>query len=344
MPRSRSAGWKATWPWRRSRTRPACRRSWSSARRARRRCGASSPGNATWCGPWRTICCGGRRRGERTRASAPRWSGKEPSCASSSARRRASERRAKRPTRPPHARRARSRSALQLRPRRDALAELDRERVGLAPAAQALLKARTGGDAVLGPLSDFVRTSRGDAELAERLLGEWLHAVLVRDAAAVDDIRRWHAAAQPGPLLLLPCVPGPRLGADGHPLRDELRVDGPAAAWVRALLAGHEVLDGGHALRRANGAVFLPGATGGERGGGPLLRRAELEALEAEVREGASARSRAAGELDQALAELAQAEADYAAAVAGAERARGLALEAGSQQGDAVRAAAHARR
>jgi len=232
----------------------------------------------------------------------------------------------------------------QLTARRDALAELDRARVGLAPAAQALLKARTGGDAVLGPLSDFVRTSRGDAELAERLLGEWLHAVLVRDAAAVDEIRRWHVAAQPGPLLLLPCVPGPRLGADGHALRDELRVDGPAAAWVRALLAGHEVLDGGRALRRANGAVFLPGATGDERGGGPLLRRAELEALEAEVREGASARSRAAGELDQALAELAQAEADYAAAVAGAERARGLALEAGSQQGDAVRAAAHARR
>jgi hypothetical protein len=60
---------------------------------------------------------------------------------------------------------------------------------------------------VLGPLADFVRTSRRDAELAERLLGEWLHAVLVRDASVIDDIRRWHSAAQPGPLLLLPCVP-----------------------------------------------------------------------------------------------------------------------------------------
>src|SRR2546425_2553289 len=38
------------------------------------------------------------------------------------------------------------------------------------------------------------------------------------------------------------------------------RSDGPAAAWVRTLLAGHEVLDGGRALRRANGAVFLAGA------------------------------------------------------------------------------------
>src|SRR5207247_647127 len=83
----------------------------------------------------------------------------------------------------------------------DALAELERERVGLAPAAQALLKAREQfGDAVIGPLSDFVRTTRRDAVLAEQLLGEWLHAVLVRDAAAVDAIRRCHEQAQPGPL------------------------------------------------------------------------------------------------------------------------------------------------
>src|SRR5207249_4377094 len=134
----------------------------------------------------------------------------------------------------------------QVTARHDALAELERERVGLAPAAQALLKARKQfGDAVIGPLSDFVRTTRRDAVLAEQLLGEWLHAVLVRDAAAVDAIRRWHEQAQPGPLVLLPSVPGPRLAADGHPLKDDLRVDGPAATWVRALLAGHEVLEGG---------------------------------------------------------------------------------------------------
>src|SRR2546430_788871 len=79
----------------------------------------------------------------------------------------------------------------QVAARRDALAELERQRVGLAPAAQALLKEKTQfGDAVIGPLSDFVRTGRRDAELAEQLLGEWLHAVLVRDAAAVDALRR----------------------------------------------------------------------------------------------------------------------------------------------------------
>src|SRR5207247_1578022 len=82
---------------------------------------------------------------------------------------------------------------------------LDREHVGLAPAAQALLKVRNRfGDGVLGPLADFVRTSRRDAELAERLLGEWLHAVLVRDASVIDAIRAWHADTQPGPIVLLP--------------------------------------------------------------------------------------------------------------------------------------------
>src|SRR5881398_605808 len=81
----------------------------------------------------------------------------------------------------------------QVAARRDALAELERQRVGLAPAAQALLKEKAQfGDAVIGPLSDFVRTGRRDAELAEQLLGEWLHAVLVRDAAAVDAIPHEH--------------------------------------------------------------------------------------------------------------------------------------------------------
>src|SRR5258705_3692172 len=160
------------------------------------------------------------------------------------------------------ARRQTEAALAQLEARRDALTELDREHVGLAPAAQALLKARLPG--VLGPLADFVRPTRRDAELAEGLLGEWLHAVLVNDASAIEAISAWHAETQPGPLVLLPCVPGPRLGADGHPLKDELRVDGPAAAWVRALLAGHEVIGAG-ALPRAECAVLLDNRTPGTR-------------------------------------------------------------------------------
>ncbi|HEX9703657.1 MAG TPA: chromosome segregation protein SMC [Gemmatimonadales bacterium] len=227
--------------------------------------------------------------------------------------------------------------------RRDALTELDRERVGLAPAAQALLKARDEFEgAVLGPLADFVRTSRRDAELAERILGEWLHAVLVRDDVAIARIRRWHQSAQPGPLVLLPAVPGPRLAADGHPLADELRVDGPAVAWVRALLAGHEVVDGdgGRALRRANGAVFLDGTASS----GPLQRRAELHELEREVAESQSAMARVVESLDDTVRQLAEAEATFTTAAGDTERARQSELEAGAGRDDADRAGQLARR
>jgi chromosome segregation protein len=237
------------------------------------------------------------------------------------------------------ARRQAEAALAQLEARRDALTELDREHVGLAPAAQALLKARLPG--VLGPLADFVRTSRRDAELAERLLGEWLHAVLVNDASAIEAISAWHAETQPGPLVLLPCMPGPRLGADGHPLKDELRVDGPAAAWVRALLAGHEVIGAG-ALRRANGAVFLDSGT--PAAGGPLQRRAELEALEKEVRDAEANRDRARVTEESTVQELAAAEAALTAAGHAAEQARRVELEAGAEKGEADRGLIHARR
>jgi len=201
-------------------------------------------------------------------------------------------------------------------------------------------RARFGEGVVLGPLADFVRTSRRDAELAERLLGEWLHAVLVRDASVIEAITAWHAETQPGPLVLLPCVPGPRLGADGHPLKDELRVEGPAAAWVRALLTGHEVIGAG-ALRRANGAVFLDS---GAPAAGPLQRRAELEALEKDVREAQSNLARARSSEESTIKELAAAETALAEAGHAAERARHAELEAGAEKGEADRGLIHARR
>jgi len=240
------------------------------------------------------------------------------------------------------ARRQAEAALAQLEARRDALGELDREHVGLAPAAQALLKAKRqfGDGMVLGPLADFVRTSRRDAELAERLLGEWLHAVLVRDASVIDAITAWHGETQPGPLVLLPCVPGPRLGADGHPLKDELRVDGPAAAWVRALLAGHEVIGAG-SLRRANGAVFLESTA---RVAGPLQRRAELEALEKDVREATKNLDHARAVEESTVQELTAAETALTGAGHAAEQARRVELEAGAERGEADRGLIHTRR
>lgn len=170
-------------------------------------------------------------------------------------------------------------SLAQLTARRHALEELERDRVGLAPAAQALLAARQRfGDAVLGPLSDFLSTNREDAELAERLLGEWMHAILVKDWTTVNEIHSWYEDAQPGSLVLLPVEPGPTAEGHGvHPLADRLSSEGPATGWINALLGGSEVLHpSGRILKRPTGAVLLSGAAAPS---GSIRRRADLSAL-----------------------------------------------------------------
>ena len=88
----------------------------------------------------------------------------------------------------------------------NALEALERERVGLAPAAARLLKERGifGEGAVLGPLSDFISADVNSSALVERFLGATVNAVLVRDRAVAEAVRAWHASAEPGPLLLLP--------------------------------------------------------------------------------------------------------------------------------------------
>jgi chromosome segregation protein len=215
-----------------------------------------------------------------------------------------------------------------------ALERLEREREGLAPAARRLLEARDqfGDGAVLGPLSDFLRTSQTEAPLMERLFGEWLHAVLVRDEA-LDAVRAWHEREQPGSLVLLP-TSGPRGQVDDHD--DDLVVaEGPAAGWARVLLRGQEVLGPvGCAIRRPNGAVVLAGEA---EGTGPLARRAELVALGGEIAEHRRAVQRL--HAAQALAAEAHAAADAAlgAALRQAETARAAARDAAGAADDARR-------
>jgi chromosome segregation protein len=226
----------------------------------------------------------------------------------------------------------------QLTARRQALEELERDRVGLAPGAAALLAARERfGDAILGPLSDFIRTRREDAELAERLLGEWVHAVLVRQSSAIPAIQAWHAGEQPGAIMLLPLDQGPSGNGGAGPLGDRLYAQGPAEAWVRSLLAGCEVLDPeGRALRRPNGAVLLAGAPSPS---GPLRRRAELESLGNEVAEAQGALHRADLALGATVARLAEAETDREAAGHAADHAREAERLAVAAREDAIRIA-----
>ncbi|MGH7663077.1 MAG: chromosome segregation protein SMC [Gemmatimonadaceae bacterium] len=185
-----------------------------------------------------------------------------------------------------------------------ALETLERERVGLAPAAAFLLRerGRFGEGAILGPVSDFIGADEEAAPVVERYLGATLHAVIVRDRTAADEVRRWHADADPGPLLLLPldaapadaapfdrtaaAATPPDAGSPPPPDRDALirlvDAQAPALAWIRALLGGVTPIDTGSAFLDARGAIWLPGNAGGP---GPLRRRAELFSRRAELGE-----------------------------------------------------------
>src|SRR6266702_3349052 len=96
--------------------------------------------------------------------------------------------------------------------------------------------------------------------------------------------------------------------------------------------------------RRSRGAVFLDSGASPAGGGGPLQRRAELEALEKEVRDAETNRDRARASEESTVKELAAAEATLANAGQAAEQARRTELEAGAEKGEADRGLIHARR
>lgn len=226
----------------------------------------------------------------------------------------------------------------QLSARRQALEELERDRVGLAPGAAALLSARERfGDAILGPLSDFLRTGRDDAELAERLLGEWVHAVLVRDEHVIPAIQAWHAAEHPGAIALLPATAAASFLGNASPLGERLYAQGPAAGWVQSLLGGSEVLEpSGRALRRPNGAILLAGAPSPS---GPLRRRAELESLSTDVADAQAALHRTDLALGATVAKLAETERALETATHASDQAREAERITVSSREDAIRVA-----
>lgn len=181
-----------------------------------------------------------------------------------------------------------------------ALEGLERERVGLAPAAAKLLEVRDmfGEGAILGPLSDYIDTGSSSAALVERFLGATVHAVLVRDRATADAIRTWHAEQNPGPLLLLPIdtVFGGD-GTDQGDLAGLVESSSAATGWVRSLLGKVKPMQDGTAFVDARGAVWLPAAVSGP---GPLRRRAELHEIRAELDQAHDARMRAANAATEA--------------------------------------------
>ncbi|MGI9091155.1 MAG: chromosome segregation protein SMC [Gemmatimonadaceae bacterium] len=175
--------------------------------------------------------------------------------------------------------------------RSHALEALERERVGLAPAAARLLKERDrfGDGAVLGPLSDYISAGSAPAALIERYLGATVHAVLVRDGAVANAVRAWHATTNPGPLLLLPLDAVSAAATPSDNLSDLaalVRATEPSAVgWVRVLLGQVRAVEEGTAFIDARGAVWLPATVAGP---GPLRRRAELTDVRRELNVAAS--------------------------------------------------------
>jgi chromosome segregation protein len=170
-----------------------------------------------------------------------------------------------------------------LESRVSALEILERERVGMAPAAARLLqdRERFGAGAVLGPLSDFISTDPDAAVLVERYLGASVHAVLVKDSHAADAVREWHRRTNPGPLLLLPldAVAGNEASIQDA-LAARIEAAPTARGWIQALLGRVRTTGEGAGFVDARGAVWLPGEPAGA---GPLRRRAELSGLKEEL-------------------------------------------------------------
>jgi chromosome segregation protein len=191
--------------------------------------------------------------------------------------------------------------------RQSALEALERDRVGIAPAAAALLARRDEyGEGVIGTLADVIGVDGDQADLAEQLLGEFVHAVLVRDEATVRRIRAWHEQEHPGTLILLPVEPGPE--QHGGEIDSRLQVQPVAHGWVAALVGGSQPLaDGGRGVRRRNGSIWL---TGPASTTGPLQRRAELNALAGRITDATAAFETADGRRTATREELAQLEVE----------------------------------
>ena len=225
----------------------------------------------------------------------------------------------------------------QLTARKEVLEELEHGRVGLAPGAASLMAERDRfEDGVLGPLSDYIQSDRDDAALAERLLGEWVHAVLVRDWDAVHEIQAWHEQAGAGTLVLLPSVP-PEPARRTHPLEERVRISSPvASAWVGAILGGSEILESGRGLKQGNGAVLL---TSEATPSGPLQRRAELESLGQELDQAQGELADAQATLANAEERLARVERELTEAEAAAETARDAERDAGATKDETERLA-----
>ncbi|MBI4520397.1 MAG: chromosome segregation protein SMC [Gemmatimonadetes bacterium] len=235
-----------------------------------------------------------------------------------------------------------------------ALAAMERDREGLAPVVAAALAAGDGD--VLGTLADFIVVPAGLARSVELYLGPLLHAVVVRDRRSADRMRRWFTESWSagGGLILLPADSSSVGATHGAALPGGVSGRGAGEGWVRALLAGVELVEESDLLTAgATGRTRLSpsGASidslGVIRVGNPLGAAGALERRERMERL-AHEKVQAAREAAQARTAREQAEAGVQAAEE-AVRARHEALRGaedrlrGAEAGLAAQQDQHAR-
>ena len=131
--------------------------------------------------------------------------------------------------------------ASTLAAQRGALEAMERDREGVEPVVRAALARQEPG--VLGVLVDFVRASDGLAAAVEAYLGPLARALVVRDLATAERIRRWFLRewGTGGGLLLLPLDRAPYGG--GGTLLTAIEPVGEGAPWVRALLGDVDLVE-----------------------------------------------------------------------------------------------------
>ncbi|MDT8340928.1 MAG: chromosome segregation protein SMC [Longimicrobiales bacterium] len=174
--------------------------------------------------------------------------------------------------------------AQTLQSRQSALEAMEREREGMEPVLQGVLDAGLAG--VHGPLVDFLGAPVELARAVETFLGPQARGLVVADGAAVERVREWFAGrwSGGGGLVLLPLDALPETSGRGT-LLAAVRPRGEGAPWVRALLAGVELVEEEQHLLAGTGVrVARSGsvrdATGAVRIGNPsgvtgLLERKE---------------------------------------------------------------------
>jgi chromosome segregation protein len=218
-------------------------------------------------------------------------------------------------------------AASALAGRTSALETMERDQEGLEPAVRAALALGDAG--VHGVLADALEAEPALGRAVESYLGPVLRGLIVEDAAAARRLQRWFESEWPGGggLILLPLDHAPEPQGSGS-LLAHVRGVGAGAPWVRALLAGVDLVDGAALFERGDAPARARLSGGGAscdahgvvRVGNPsgatglLERRERLRALKEESGAAADAARAARGERDAAQTRVAAAEAAFEAA------------------------------